>query len=323
MSEQPYNITMSWQQLIKAVQADMAALYAGAAGAGTVTSVGLAAGSSGIVVSGTNPVTVSGTIDVDLSAAVKAELAAAATALQPISGLSGSYTYASLTLNASGQITAVASGTAPAAGANPTGSVGLAAVNGVATTFLRSDGAPALSQNISPTWTGNHVFAPTSGIPLLAKTNSGANAFEVTGTTTGPTVEAYGPTAAALVDLTPDTGSFTITYTGFSSTVTGTANWVRIGKLVILTLPAGSGTSNATSFTATGLPSEIQPATANTMCALPANVVQNSGAYVSCNFTINGGTLTFFNGATETSTTWTASGTKGFLNAAFAVYSIL
>jgi hypothetical protein len=44
-------------------------------------------------------------------------------------------------------------------GANPTGTVGLAAVNGSATTFLRSDGAPALSQAISPTWTGNHTFA--------------------------------------------------------------------------------------------------------------------------------------------------------------------
>lgn len=44
-------------------------------------------------------------------------------------------------------------------GANPTASVGLAAVNGTATTFLRSDGAPALSQSISPTWSGNHTFA--------------------------------------------------------------------------------------------------------------------------------------------------------------------
>lgn len=45
------------------------------------------------------------------------------------------------------------------AGANPTGTVGLAAVNGVATTFLRSDGAPALSQAIVPTWTGVHTFS--------------------------------------------------------------------------------------------------------------------------------------------------------------------
>lgn len=42
--------------------------------------------------------------------------------------------------------------------ANPTASVGLAAVNGVATTALRSDGAPPLSQSIAPSWTGLHTF---------------------------------------------------------------------------------------------------------------------------------------------------------------------
>lgn len=45
------------------------------------------------------------------------------------------------------------------AGANPTGTVGLTAVNGSATSFLRSDGAPALSQAISPTWSGTHIFS--------------------------------------------------------------------------------------------------------------------------------------------------------------------
>lgn len=43
-------------------------------------------------------------------------------------------------------------------GANPSASVGLAAVNGSASTFLRSDGAPALDQGIAPTWTGIHSW---------------------------------------------------------------------------------------------------------------------------------------------------------------------
>lgn len=43
-------------------------------------------------------------------------------------------------------------------GANPTATVGLTAVNGVASTLMRSDGAPALSQAIVPTWTGAHTF---------------------------------------------------------------------------------------------------------------------------------------------------------------------
>ncbi len=61
------------------------------------------------------------------------------------------------------------------AGANPSASVGLAAVNGVATTFMRSDGAPALSQSIVPTWSGQHTFtlapivsALTASRPVLS-----------------------------------------------------------------------------------------------------------------------------------------------------------
>lgn len=44
-------------------------------------------------------------------------------------------------------------------GANPSASTGLSAVNGSATTYLRSDGAPALSQSITPTWTAQHIFS--------------------------------------------------------------------------------------------------------------------------------------------------------------------
>lgn len=54
---------------------------------------------------------------------------------------------------------APAAGGTPPSGANPSASVGLSAVNGSASTFLRSDGAPALSQSIAPTWTGVHTFA--------------------------------------------------------------------------------------------------------------------------------------------------------------------
>ncbi len=77
-------------------------------------------------------------------------------------------------------------------GANPTGTVGLTAVNGAATTFLRSDGAPALSQAIVPTWTGTHIFngatdvaVATSGVSIgklstndatLSMTNMGQSA---------------------------------------------------------------------------------------------------------------------------------------------------
>ena len=47
-------------------------------------------------------------------------------------------------------------------GGNPTGLVGTTAVNGSATTFMRSDAAPALNTTISPTFTGNWTFTPSS-----------------------------------------------------------------------------------------------------------------------------------------------------------------
>jgi hypothetical protein len=59
-----------------------------------------------------------------------------------------------------------------ATGANPTASVGLAAVPGSLGTFMRSDGAPALSVAITPTWSGAHTFNAnvTMGTPGPAGT---------------------------------------------------------------------------------------------------------------------------------------------------------
>lgn len=77
------------------------------------------------------------------------------------------------TVNAQGVFVngaAVVTGSGLPVGANPTGTVGLTAVNGSATTFMRSDAAPPLSQAISPTWTGTHVF---NGAPLNTVATSG------------------------------------------------------------------------------------------------------------------------------------------------------
>lgn len=98
--------------------------------------------------------------------------------------------------------TAVA-GAGPA-GANPTGTVGLSAVNGSATTFLRSDGAPPLSQSISPTWTGTHTFNGTvagtalstylASPPAIGGTAAAAGNFTTVGTTGALTTTLTGQT---------------------------------------------------------------------------------------------------------------------------------
>ena len=95
--------------------------------------------------------------DVALSATTLASLALADSSAQPGDGLS-------IFTNDAGYITSASLPT----GANPSATIGLSAVNGSATTFLRSDGAPALDQAISPTWSGTHTWSN----PLLAPSGS-------------------------------------------------------------------------------------------------------------------------------------------------------
>lgn len=121
-----------------------------------------------------------------------------------------------------------------ASGANPTATVGTAAVNGVATTFMRSDGAPAINLTMSPTWTGTHTF---------------------NGTIAGTALSTYLASPPAIGSTTKNTGAFTtITATGVitaSGGVTGNVTGNCSGS-------SGSCTGNsATATTATNVSTTI------------------------------------------------------------------
>src|SRR6185295_179398 len=68
--------------------------------------------------------------------------------------------------------------------ADPTAQVGLTVVPGSATTIMRSDAAPPLSQAIIPTWTGLHTFSVnpvvTNAAPGLTLTDTTAAAKSLT-----------------------------------------------------------------------------------------------------------------------------------------------
>ncbi|MDE2103618.1 MAG: hypothetical protein KGL39_40645, partial [Patescibacteria group bacterium] len=66
-------------------------------------------------------------------------------------------------------------------GANPTATVGTTAVNGTATTFMRSDGAPAINQAMAPTWTGNHTFNTGTITFNAGMTINAASGFVISG----------------------------------------------------------------------------------------------------------------------------------------------
>jgi hypothetical protein len=115
--------------------------------------------------------------------------------------------------------------------ANPTGGVALAAINGTATTYLRSDVTLALSQAIAPTWTALHTFNPT------VTASAGASVGHlVTGTHTA----AANSDNLAAVKITPTfvNGSFT-TVNNFGLWVSAGATYLQGGLMVAGSTPNG------------------------------------------------------------------------------------
>jgi hypothetical protein len=113
-------------------------------------------------------------------------------------------------------------------GANPTGTVGLTAVNGAAATFLRSDGAPALSQSIAPTWTGVHTFA--SAFLLTGVVSPAALAASGTTNNWAPGISGVTIIRQALSGLSPVT-----------RTITGLAGGTAGQVITIFHLAGGTG----------------------------------------------------------------------------------
>lgn len=172
-------------------------------------------------------------------------------------GASGQLGIGGATYGTAGQmLTSGGSGAPPtwsSGPANPSATIGLSAINGSASTFIRSDGAPALSQAIAPTWTNTHTFqavslfaAGSAGAPSLAgaaDTNTGvvlpgSDVFAIsTGGSTRLQVGAsgqlgiggatYGTAGNVLISggagAPPTWG-----YGTFSTSGTATNQWVRI-----------------------------------------------------------------------------------------------
>jgi hypothetical protein len=100
-------------------------------------------------------------------------------------------------------------------GHNPTALVGLAAVNGTAVTFMRSDAAPPIDQSIAPTWTSLHTFTK-AGEAILVNSASPFIRIQDTGAA-GSIIEVKAINLKAIIN-----SNWTTTPTPLSLQINGT-----------------------------------------------------------------------------------------------------
>lgn len=120
--------------------------------------------------------------------------------------------------------------------ANPSATIGLAVVNGTATTFMTSDSAPPLSQAITPTWTHQHIFASTA---------AATNQIIVNGTSDASSISIHGIATAA----------FNVADLAILRNTSGTANTLAGGSNI--TLGDSTGTPSETCIQNSGGQTEI------------------------------------------------------------------
>lgn len=142
--------------------------------------------------------------------------------------------------------------------ANPSAAAGLSAVNGSASTAMRSDGSPAISQSISPTWSGTHTFSNAPVMSTLTGYIKGNGALALTASSTVPlgdmaTIAAHSyvgnntgstatPAAITATQITADLNVFTTSLKGLApSSGGGTTNFLRADGT--WAAPPGGGTA--------------------------------------------------------------------------------
>lgn len=164
---------------------------------------------------------------------------------------------------ASSQITVLPAGVF----ANPSASIGLTANNGSATTAMRSDGTPALSQAIVPTWTGLHTWTnggiALTGTPPLSGTFTGSGgAANFWLNQTGAAASATVPEIGAQFTLTSNVGTANKTTAykiGLTGSVIGGANSADIYSINTIT----HGFAGAGGYLVVGNESDINNVGAN------------------------------------------------------------
>ena len=140
-----------------------------------------------------------------------------------------------------------ANSVAAVSSAAPSATIGLTTVTGSAITFMTSDSAPALSQAITPTWTGAHIW---SAAVTFNSTASFTGAVTFSSTTT-PTINdgAGNQVAVGFRGMPQTTGAGTQYQAALSDRSKYVLN--TAGGLLIVAAPYLTGSSGSTGTWAT------------------------------------------------------------------------